>query len=153
MSGNIVEFEVSGRLFRESRTLLNQLDVHSSKLAKLFAGDIDLPTNDQGVPFLNRDSDAISHMLKHLKSDRKYVPKDLDSRELFHIELEHWGLENPTNTESREELSDQVRSLKSQIEQLQQSVKENLPIQIRGGTAQLLSIDTMLSEQPPRKEE
>ena len=46
-----------------------------------------------------------------------------------------------------------MRNLKQQVDQLQQSVKESLPIQIRGGTSQLLSIDTMLSEQPPRKEE
>lgn len=111
-SSNIIEFEVSGKLFRESRNLLNQLDVQNSSLAKLFSGDLDLPTNDSGIPFLNRDSDAVGHMLKHLKSARKYVPKDLDSRELFHIELEHWGFQNPANVESSEELLDQIKNLK-----------------------------------------
>ena len=92
-SGEIFEFEVSGKLFREARDLLCQVDVEQSKLAQLFSGDITLPKTDKGVPFLNRDSDAVSHMLKHLKSDRRFIPKDLDARELFNFELEHWGLE------------------------------------------------------------
>lgn len=74
-------------------------------------------------------------MLKHLKSDRRYIPKDLDARELFNFELEHWGLEPAHNKDESEEqstvtsnkprqqsefaaLESQVTELKSQIEQL-----------------------------------
>ena len=103
--------------------------MEQSKLAQLFSGDITLPKTEKGVPFLNRDSDAVSHMLKHLKSDRRFIPKDLDARELFNFELEHWGLEltqeaietEQSSTPGKPQLADleiQVVELKSQIEQL-----------------------------------
>lgn len=119
-------------MFREARDLLRQVDVEQSKLAQLFSGDVTLAKTEKGVPFLNRDSDAVSHMLKHLKSDRRYIPKDLDARELFNFELEHWGLElshdvietEPSTTSGKPRqqefaaLESQVVELKSQIEQL-----------------------------------
>ena len=133
-SGDIFEFEVSGKLFREARDLLRQVDVEQSKLAQLFSGDVALAKTEKGVPFLNRDSDAVSHMLKHLKSERRYIPKDLDARELFNFELEHWGLEPAHNVSETEQatssskprqqefaaLESQVVELKSQIEKLTQ---------------------------------
>lgn len=45
--------------------------------------------------FIDREPDAFSHMLTYLRSDRKFVPKDLppDLQAQFEMEIKHWKVD------------------------------------------------------------
>ena len=46
--------------------------------------------------FIDREPEAFREMLKYLRSDRKYVPKNLapDVQSQFEMEIKHWKVDN-----------------------------------------------------------
>jgi hypothetical protein len=70
-------------------------EVKGSMLAKMFSGRHDVPKNEKGNVFLDRDGETFLTLVNYLRNYRRAVPK-LDSvkqETLFLKELEFWQME------------------------------------------------------------
>jgi len=45
--------------------------------------------------FLDRDPDIFKHMINYIRSDRKYLPQDVnqDVKKLLEMEIKFWGVD------------------------------------------------------------
>jgi hypothetical protein len=67
--------------------------VKDSMLRKLFTGSVNLKKIHDGEQiFLDRDPVVFNHMINYLRSNRKFLPKDLppDLRHQLDLELKFW---------------------------------------------------------------
>ena len=53
--------------------------IPESLLADYFSGIHQHPLTNDGRIFLDRDSEAFFHMINYLRSDNKYLPKDVNT--------------------------------------------------------------------------
>mgnify|MGYP000029086770 FL=1 len=69
--------------------------VRGSLLAKMFSGKHEVPTDDRGNIFLDRDGETFLTLINYLRNHRKELPKFdyIQQEELFLKELEFWELD------------------------------------------------------------
>lgn len=67
-------------------------EVKESMLAKMFSGRHDVPKNEKGNVFLDRDGETFLTLVNYLRNYRRALPKldTLKQETLFLKELEFW---------------------------------------------------------------
>ena len=89
-----VPLSVGGKDFVVGRHTL--LSVEESVLAELFSGNAYLEKMKDGKVFLDRDPVVFEHLIRYLRSERSFVPRDLssDMKNLLHLEFKYWKVDN-----------------------------------------------------------
>lgn len=82
-----MELNVGGTHFVVGRDTLTS--VKGSRLGELFSGKVDPRKGGNGEEvFLDRDPVVFNHMINYLRSNRKFLPKELSPDLRHHLETE-----------------------------------------------------------------
>jgi len=88
-----VDLNIGGKEVTVGRDTL--VKVQGSLLSEYFSGNAHLKKIQKDRVFLDRDPEIFDLILKYLRAERKWYPKDLstDMRDQFNLEVKRWRLD------------------------------------------------------------
>lgn len=88
MHDGLIEFEVGGKMFKE---MYSWLDKSSKQITSALSDAMTLnQVNNEGFPILNRPLRGFEALMDYLRTDGKYRPSEVETRQLFDIECAHF---------------------------------------------------------------